>query len=42
VLLVSAADKVHNLRSTLDDYDEIGPGLWRRFKLSPSEQLWYY
>ena len=31
VLLVSAADKVHNLRSTLDDYDEIGTGLWRRF-----------
>jgi (p)ppGpp synthase/HD superfamily hydrolase len=42
VILVSAADKVHNLRSTLDDYDEIGPVLWRRFKLSPSEPLWYY
>jgi (p)ppGpp synthase/HD superfamily hydrolase len=42
VLLVSAADKVHNLRSTLDDYNEIGPGLWARFKLSPPEQLWYY
>ena len=42
VLLVVAADKVHNLRSTLADYHAVGDALWDRFRLSPAEQLWYY
>ena len=42
VLLVSAADKVYNLRSTLEDYEAVGKDLWGRFKLKPAEQLWYY
>jgi len=42
VLLVVAADKVHNLRSTLADYHAVGDALWDRFRLTPDEQLWYY
>jgi hypothetical protein len=42
VLLVSAADKVYNLRSTLEDYEAVGKDLWGRFKLKPAEQVWYY
>ena len=42
VLLVSAADKVYNLRSIFEDYEAVGNDLWGRFKLKPAEQLWYY
>lgn len=42
VLLVSAADKVHNLSSTLADHELVGDDLWGRFKLTPTEQLGYY
>ena len=42
VLLVSAADKVHNVRSILADYRRIGADLWQRFSGSRDETLWYY
>jgi hypothetical protein len=42
VLLVSAADKLHNLRSIVLDHQAVGDDLWGRFHLSPAEQLWYY
>jgi ADP-ribosylglycohydrolase len=42
VLLVSAADKLHNLRSMLADYDEVGEALWDRFHLTKEQQLSYY
>lgn len=42
VLLVSAADKVHNARSILEDLREHGDALWSRFNRGPREQLWYY
>jgi (p)ppGpp synthase/HD superfamily hydrolase len=32
IQLVSAADKLHNLRSMVSDYAELGGGLWTRFK----------
>jgi (p)ppGpp synthase/HD superfamily hydrolase len=41
-LLVSAADKLYNARAILEDYREIGPSLWSRFKRGRKEQLWYY
>ena len=41
-LLVSAADKLYNARAILEDYREIGPGLWSRFKRGRREQLWYF
>ncbi len=42
VLLVSAADKVHNARSILSDYREHGEKLWERFTAGRNGQLWYY
>ena len=42
VRLVSAADKIHNARSTLRDYREVGEKLWERFNAGKQDQLWYY
>lgn len=42
VFLVSVADKVHNLRSILDDYRRIGDRLWERFAGKRDGTLWYY
>ena len=41
VLLVSAADKVHNSRTIVADYRQIGDALWSRFDAG-SDQAWYY
>lgn len=42
VLLISAADKLYNAKAMLDDYKEIGPELWKRFKRGRNAQLWYF
>lgn len=42
VILVSAADKLHNLVSTVDDVEADGPAVWERFNSSAEQQLWYY
>ena len=42
VKLVSAADKLHNASSILDDYAAIGPGVFDRFTASREQTLWYY
>jgi GTP pyrophosphokinase len=42
ILLVSVADKVYNAHSILDDYRELGPALWSRFKRGREKQLWYF
>ena len=42
VLLISAADKLHNARTILEDYREIGDALWGRFSVPADEQRWYY
>jgi len=41
-LLVSAADKLYNARAILEDYREIGPAIWKRFKRGREDQLWYF
>jgi (p)ppGpp synthase/HD superfamily hydrolase len=41
-LLVTLADKVHNTRSVLADYRQIGDAVWSRFKVGKDEQLAYY
>jgi len=43
-LLVSLADKVHNLGSTLDALRDpaVGETVWRRFRRSRESTLWYY
>ena len=42
VHLVSAADKVHNLRHILTDYREVGELIWDRFNGKRDGTLWYY
>ena len=40
--LVSAADKLNNIRSILTDYREIGESVWARFHGGRDGTLWYY
>jgi (p)ppGpp synthase/HD superfamily hydrolase len=40
--LVSAADKLHNVRSILSDYREVGEAIWSRFNGGRDGTLWYY
>jgi (p)ppGpp synthase/HD superfamily hydrolase len=42
VLLVSAADKLHNVRAILSDYRTLGEELWQRFKGGKAGTFWYY
>jgi (p)ppGpp synthase/HD superfamily hydrolase len=42
VRLVSAADKLHNARSVLADYQAAGEDLWDRFNGGRDGTLWYY
>lgn len=42
VQLISAADKLYNAKSILDDYRIIGPEIWARFKRGHKLQLWYF
>ncbi|MFI5338482.1 MAG: HD domain-containing protein [Candidatus Methylomirabilales bacterium] len=42
VLLVSAADTLHNARAILTDYRELGESLWERFNGGREGTLWYY
>jgi (p)ppGpp synthase/HD superfamily hydrolase len=41
-ILVSCADKLHNARSIMFDYDRIGDAIWGRFKGGKEGTLWYY
>ncbi len=40
-ILVSNADKLHNLRTIVADYRQVSERLWERFN-PESDQLWYY
>jgi GTP pyrophosphokinase len=42
VRLVSAADKLYNARSVLNDYRLIGDAVWERFQGGKNGSLWYY
>jgi len=42
IQLVSAADKLHNIRSMTADYAEQGDALWSRFKRGRADIAWYY
>jgi (p)ppGpp synthase/HD superfamily hydrolase len=41
-ILVSLADKTHNLLSTLTDFEIYGDDIWRRFSADKHAQLWWY
>lgn len=42
VLLVSASDKLHNVRAVTTDYRRIGEAVWARFNGGRDGTLWYY
>jgi (p)ppGpp synthase/HD superfamily hydrolase len=42
MLLVSAADKLHNARTVLADYRVLGDDIWQRFNGGKEGTLWYY
>jgi (p)ppGpp synthase/HD superfamily hydrolase len=42
VCMVSAADKLHNVRSIIRDYREHGEEIWDRFQGRRDGTLWYY
>ena len=42
IRLVSAADKLNNIRSILSDYRNVGEAIWARFNGGRDGTLWYY
>lgn len=42
VCLVTCADKLHNLKTVISEYDEIGDLVWDRFHGGVEAQSWYY
>ncbi|MGB3402328.1 MAG: HD domain-containing protein [Microcoleaceae cyanobacterium] len=42
VRLVSASDKLYNVRSIVRDYRRVGEEIWNRFNGKKSGTLWYY
>lgn len=41
-LLVSAADKLYNVRAIVEDFRVEGEKVWERFNRGPEQQSWYY
>jgi len=41
-LLISAADKLHNVRAICTDLRRVGKDVWNRFHASKEDTLWYY
>lgn len=41
-VLISTADKLHNLMSIHDDLEVIGEALWERFNSGKEQQRWWY
>ncbi len=41
-LLVSAADKLDNIRDINREYDEVGEELWSKFTGTKEQTIWYY
>jgi (p)ppGpp synthase/HD superfamily hydrolase len=42
VQLISAADKLYNARTILDDYRQVGADVWKRFKRGRDAQINYF
>jgi len=41
-LMVSAADKIHNLKSIIRNYGKQGEKIWTKFNAPPEKKYWYY
>jgi (p)ppGpp synthase/HD superfamily hydrolase len=42
VRAVVSADKLHNIRSIIKDYEQVGEEVWSRFNAGREQQKWYY
>ena len=42
IKIVTAADKLHNVRSIQEDYKRLGEDIWSRFNKGKEHQAWYY
>ncbi|WP_139365195.1 HD domain-containing protein [Litchfieldia alkalitelluris] len=42
VCLIVCADKLHNIRSIIQDVDMSGESVWQKFKRGKVKQEWYY
>ena len=42
ICTVTCADKLHNLRTIISEYDVIGDAIWERFHGEVEDQAWYY
>jgi (p)ppGpp synthase/HD superfamily hydrolase len=42
IRVVVCADKLHNIRSISDDYEQMGEDVWTKFKRGKDKQKWYY
>ena len=42
ICTVTCADKLHNLRTIISEYDLIGDSVWDRFHGGVEDQAWYY
>ena len=41
-LMICAADKIHNIRSTIQGYDEYGEKFWDFFNSPAERRIWFY
>ncbi|MCE9644234.1 HD domain-containing protein [Candidatus Parcubacteria bacterium] len=41
-LMIAAADKIHNLSTTISDFDIHGEAIWQNFRVPIEEQMWFY
>lgn len=42
VRIVTCADKLHNIKTTICEYEKVGEKIWKRFKRGEIKQAWYY
>lgn len=40
--MIMCADKLHNIRSTVQEFDVCGDTVWERFNRGKNKQEWYY
>ncbi len=41
-LMISSADKIHNLMSMIEEYKEQGESMWKAFNAPQDKKLWFY
>lgn len=41
-VMLSCADKIHNLSSLIEEYKEKGDKIWEKFNSPSDKKLWYY